>query len=271
MSELWAPLGEALFRLPFITGILLAVLLPALGAWLLLRDEWLAALGLTHLAAAGALCSLVWGMPSMLGGCLGALIGGMLKTLVKAQGNEGYGFMVLGGWAILLLIAANTPGGAALGHALHDGQLYLTGVGESIAAALLLTAVGVAWPWLERPLLRARLLPEHERANALPAWRWHLGFEWAVAASLALGVATFGLMAAFAAAFAPAWLAFRWARGWRWTVALAVLLGVSEYAIAFILALRYDQPFGPVFVAVAVVGVGSEVLRRSLIASLSRE
>jgi zinc/manganese transport system permease protein len=46
---------DPIFRLALLDGLLLALVLPLLGAALLLRDEWLAALGFANLAAAGAL------------------------------------------------------------------------------------------------------------------------------------------------------------------------------------------------------------------------
>ncbi|KAB2921217.1 MAG: ABC transporter, partial [Dechloromonas sp.] len=46
-----------LFLVPFLTGLLLAVVLPLLGCYLRLRDEWLAALAYAHVTAAGALAA----------------------------------------------------------------------------------------------------------------------------------------------------------------------------------------------------------------------
>ena len=59
----WEIFADPLFRLPFVAGLLIAAVLPVLGALLMLRDEWLAALGLAHLAAAGALLGLAVGAP----------------------------------------------------------------------------------------------------------------------------------------------------------------------------------------------------------------
>ena len=60
-----------LFLLPFLTGLGLAVLLPVLGCYLRLRDEWLAALAYANVAAAGALLGLVGGLPPAAGGEIG--------------------------------------------------------------------------------------------------------------------------------------------------------------------------------------------------------
>lgn len=247
-----AILLDPLFRLPFVTGLLLAGVLPLLGALLMLREEWLAALGLAHLAAAGAMLGLAAGAPAVIGGTAGALAGGTAKAAFGARGNPAYGFMILIGWAAMMLVAANTAIGDSLGHALIDGQLYFAGVLELTAALILLALCAVALPWLSGKLLRACFFPRFERANALPAWRWHFGFDLLAAAGMAVGTATLGLMGAFALVFVPAWLAFRWASGWRWTSILAAASGICGYSIAFALALGLDQPFGPVLVAVLV-------------------
>jgi len=88
-------LFDPLFRVPFITGLLLAAVLPLLGTLLMLREEWLAALGFAHLAAASALLGLTAGMPAVIGGTAGALAGGAAKTALRAHGNAAYGFMIL--------------------------------------------------------------------------------------------------------------------------------------------------------------------------------
>jgi zinc transport system permease protein len=243
---------DPLFRVPFFTGLAVAAVLPLLGALLTLRDEWLAALGLAHLAAASALVGLAAGVPAVIGGSAGALMGGTAKSLLSARGNAAYGFMILIGWSAMLLVAANTAVGDSLGHALIDGQLYFAGVVE-LSSALLLAGLGTAaLPWLSRNLLRARFFPRFERANALPAWRWHLTMDMLAAIGMAVGTATLGLMGAFALVFAPPWLAFRLARGWRPTLLVSALLGTGGYLLAFVMALVLDQPFGPVMVSVLV-------------------
>lgn len=251
------PLIDPLFQLPFATGLLLACLLPLIGALLMLRDEWLAALGLAHLAAAGALLSVAAGLPAVSGGLVTALGGGMLKGLLGVRGNAAYAFMILGGWSALLLIAANTAIGDSLGHALVEGQLYFASRADLTAAITLTVVAAPTLIWLMPRLLRARLFPQHEVANALPARRWHLGFDLLSAAAMAIGTATLGLMGAFALVFVPNWLAFRYARGWGWTLALCTALGMAGYLAAFQLALILDQPFGPVFVGVFLIAAAT--------------
>jgi zinc transport system permease protein len=248
MAGLTEILMDPLFRLPFTTGLLLAVVLAPLGGLLMLREEWLAALGFAHIAAASALLGLAAGLPAVIGGATGALVGGAVKATSRARGNAAYAFMILTGWAAMLLVAANTALGDSLAHALIDGQLYFADTLDLAAAATLVLAAAAALPWLSQRLLRARFFPRFEQANALPAWRWHLGLDLLAAAGMAVGTATLGLMGAFALVFVPAWLAFRLAPSWRWTLVLAAAIGMGGYLVAFALALALDQPFGPVLV-----------------------
>lgn len=251
---------DTLFLTPFLTGLPLVLVLPLLGTLLRLREEWLATLGLAHLAGASGLAGMAAGIPVVLGAPLGALLGAAAKS--RGGGNSAYAVMILLGWSLTLLIAANTALGDALAHAVVDGQLYFAGSRELIAA-ITVGVVGLATlPWLTPRLIRAQLFPQHEIANRLPAWRWHLGFDLLVALTIAVGTATLGLMATFALVFLPAWIAFRHAPNWRAGNLLSAGIGVVAYLAAFALALWLDQPFGPVLVAVLSLAFSSSLLMR---------
>ncbi len=256
MDIILAGFSEPLFRLPLITGLLLSALLPLLGCYLMLRDEWLAALGLAHLAGAGALLGGLMGLPALVGGSVLACAGASHKALWQIHGNLAYAFMILLGWSTMLLLAANTRLGESLASAMIDGQLYFAATPELAAALALALLTALALPWLGPRLLRARLFPRLEQANQLPAWRWHLGFDLLVALAMASATATLGLVAAFALILLPSWAAFRLASGWRWCLLIAVLFGVVGFALAFALALLLDQPFGPVAVVTLLALAG---------------
>ena len=73
-------IGDPLFTVPFLSGLLVAAVLSAVGVLLRLRNEWLAALGFAHLAGASALIGLAIHMPVVLGATFGATIGAVIKT-----------------------------------------------------------------------------------------------------------------------------------------------------------------------------------------------
>ena len=93
---------DPLFHIPFLVGLLVSVVLPLTGTLLRLREEWLAALGLAHLAGASGLIGLAAGLPAVLGAPLGAIVGALIKTFGSFRGNTVYALMILAGWAITL-------------------------------------------------------------------------------------------------------------------------------------------------------------------------
>ncbi|WP_303904005.1 metal ABC transporter permease [Thiohalomonas denitrificans] len=246
---------DPLFQIPFLVGLILAAVLPLIGVLLRLRNEWLAALGLAHLAGASALAGLAFGIPAVAGGPMGAAAGALLKTFGRIQGNTIYAAMILVGWSTTLLLAANTTLGSSMGHALVEGQLYFAGTAQLVAASLLMLLTIALLPKLMPHLIRTEFFPGQGQANHRFAWRWHLGFDLLVAVGMAVGTGTVGLMGAFALVFLPPWLAFRTAPSWRGTLIIALVTGTLGYLIAFALALYFDQPFGPALVALLLIGM----------------
>ncbi len=246
-----------LFLLPFLTGLVLAIVLPLLGAYLRLRDEWLAALSYAHIAAAGALLALVSSLPPAAGGIGTALAAGAGKRFFAARlsGGASYALLLLGSWSVAVLLAANHPLAERLGHALFDGQLYFAD-----GATLALVAIGgaislLALRALSRSLLLAHLYPDFFRIRGLRAWPIQLGFDMLAALCLALATMSLGVMGAFALVFIPPWLAFRRAASWRGGLWRALVIGLAAYLGAFGVALWLDQPFGPIL-ALLLVGIG---------------
>lgn len=246
-----------IFLIPFLTGLGFAVLLPLLGSYLRLRDEWLAALAYSHVAAAGALLALVAGWVPVLGGLLAAALAGAGRRLFakRLSGGAGDALLLLGGWAAAVLLAANEPMAERLGHALFDGQLYFAG-----SEQLWLVAVGglialLVLRALSPKLLLARVYPDLFRLRGSPVWPIQMGFDLLAALCLALATMSLGVMGAFALVFIPPWLAFQRAGNWRAGLWWALGIGVVAYLAAFGLALGLDQPFGPVL-AILLVAVG---------------
>jgi zinc transport system permease protein len=259
---------DPLFRVPFITGLLFAAVLPLLGMYLRLREEWLAALAFAQVAAAGALGAAIQGLPVPLGSFGAAGAAAAAKSWLFRSGNNGYALLMVAGWGAAILMLANAPMADQLGNALFDGQLYFAGV-EHLwgAAAFSLIALGVL-RWLSRRLLLEHMFPDFFRASGQSARRYHLSFDLLVATGIALATASIGVMAAFSLVFAPSMVAWQWGKSWKFALGVSVVSGLASYVVAFELALRLDQPFGPVLalclVSAAVIsGVARWALRHS--------
>lgn len=246
-------LFDPLFRAPFATGLLLALVLPLVGNYVRLRDEWLAALGLAQVAAAGGLIAVLVDWPTMSGALLASGMTAALKGRLARAGNDNYALLVLLGWGAAFLAAANSAVGPEVAQAFVDGQLYFIGWPQLLIILVATFLVAVILPLLSRFILVDRFFPDHFSANRVAAWKYHLAFDVMVAGTLAFAAATVGVMATFALVFVPPWLAFRFAGGWRQGLVLAATLSGLAYVMGFAGALLLDQPFGPTQVVVLLV------------------
>ncbi len=254
-----------LFAIPFLTGLCLAVLLPLLGCYLRLRDESLAALAYAHVAAGGALLAMLAGLPPPVGGVAASAAAALAKEPLAARlpASALFPLLLLAGWAVGMLVAANHPLAERVGSALFDGQLYFADAGRLATVAAGTLACLLVLRRLSRPLLLSQLYPDHFRLRGAAIWPVHGGFDLLAALALALATTTLGVMATFALVFVPPWLAFRRAGDWRRGLRLALLVSVSGYIAAFAMALWFDQPFGPVLAILLILLAGVAACSRS--------
>jgi zinc transport system permease protein len=264
-------LFDPLFRVPFVTGLLFAATLPPLGMYLRLREEWLAALAFAQVAAAGALAAAIQGLPVALGSFGVAGAAAAVKSWLFRSGNNAYALLMVVGWSAAILMLANAPMADQLGHALFDGQLYFAGLEQLWSAAIFALIAFGALRWLSRKLLLEHMFPDFFRASGQSARQYHLSFDLLVAGGIALATASIGVMAAFSFVFAPSMIAWQWAQSWKVALGVSVAFGLASYVAAFELALRVDQPFGPVLVlclatAAVLSGAARWALSRSRLA-----
>ncbi|HEY7440808.1 MAG TPA: metal ABC transporter permease [Vicinamibacterales bacterium] len=253
-------LFDPLFLLPLVNGALVAILLPALGVYTRLREEWLASLGVAQTAAAGVAIGSLVSRAVTVGALAGAAVAGLLKRMAGRSGNDMYAVLILIGWSAALLAAANSTRGEDLARALIEGQLYFTSRWHLVALVFACGATGVVLPWLSPRLLLGRFFPSHFLANGVTHPRHELVFDVLLAACLALAAMTVGVMAAFGLVFVPAWVAFRFAGSWRSTFVLSSSLGLVSYSVSYAAALVLDQPYGFVLVAVLLFLAAARVL-----------
>jgi zinc/manganese transport system permease protein len=253
-------LFDPLFLLPFVNGALLSVLLPVFGAYARLRGEWLASLGIAQMAAAGVVIGLYFGHAALAVALGVALLAAVAKTLIARGGNDAYAVMILAGWSVALLAAANTAHGDELGRALIQGQIYFTGLAELARLAALALVTAGCLPMISRRLMLGRFFPAHFVANGTSTPGHDLAFDVLFAGALAFAATTVGVMGAFALVFIAPWVAFRFAGGWRRALVWSAGIGVGAYAASFALAILLDQPFGPVLVVALLFAAASRLL-----------
>ncbi len=250
----FAQVFDPLFRVPLANGFLLALVLPLLGAYVRLRNEWLAALGLAQVTAAGGVMAILVGVHPLAGSLGAAVVAAALKGRTERSGNDVYAVLLFFGWSAALLGAANSTRGEELSHSLLEGQLYFTTWANLGAALALVAVVAAGGAWLSKRLLLEHFFPESLAANGASPWKLHLAFDLLVAFSVALATESIGVMATFALVFLPPWVAFRIAGSWKRALVHCAGFSLTAYLAAFVLAIVLDQPFGPMLVGALVAG-----------------
>lgn len=256
-------LFDPLFRVPFFNGLLLALALSVIGAYLRLRDEWLSAFSLSQVAAAGGVVALPLGLPIVLTASVAAGLVALVFALMPRVNNNHYGWTILVGWSAALVLAANTHQGSVVVESLLRGQLYFSSVTHLVAATVLIIFIATLLPWISKPLMIGRFFPDFFSANRIPAWHHRLPFAALMVFSVVLGTVAMGAVPAFAMAFIPAWVGFVLCKGWRKALVVTVLLGLAAYLAGFAIAMQLDQPFGPVLVIMLALLAPLRLLKAS--------
>lgn len=251
-----------LFQVPFLTGLALTLVITLIGAWLRLRDEWLAALGLPHIAAAGGVLGTLINWPVTLAATVTTAAATGFKLIAEKNSNHHFALMLILGWGGALLLAANTYQGEMISEGLLRGQIYFSTTGHFLGAMGLLAVTVVSFPWLNRRLLTARFFPDHHSANGMSRLPHEGLFAVVLVASVVLGTQALGALPAFALFVIPPWVAFGLASGWKQGLWLSALIGVTAYVTAFILAIALDQPFGPALTLLLVLSALLRIARR---------
>lgn len=256
-------LFDPLFRIPFWVGLCLAGALSLIGALLRMRNEWLAALALSQIAAAGGMLSVLLHWPVLVGACAAAALVMLVRALSSAFDNNHYALVILIGWSATLLLGTFIDHGQGIAESLLRGQLYFTHVGHLAGAAILFLGTAAAFPWLSPRLLTARFFPDYHRANRIVSWPFQGLFAVLVIGAAVLGTISLGAFPAFALLFVPSWVGFVWVDGWNRSIWVSVFVGVAVYAVAFVVALLTDMPFGPVLTALLALTCCLRFMRRT--------
>lgn len=253
-------LFDPIFRVPFLTGLCLAAALSLVGAFLRMRNEWLAALGLSQMAAAGGMASVFLGVPVLAGAFGAAALAMLVKAALPRVGNSHYALMILLGWSGTLVLGSYMDHGRVIGETLLRGQLYFTHGGHLAGALGLLVVVVAAFRWLSPRLLTARFFPDYHGANRIPVWPYTMLFAVVTMTAAVLGTISIGAFPAFAMLFVPPWIGFVLVDGWVRSVAASVVIGAVAYVLAFVLAVLIDLPFGPVLTGLLVLAASLRFL-----------
>ena len=239
---------------PFIGGLLMALLLGLGGAAFFLKGSAWQGLALAQMAATGGLVASVLAWP-LVPAALG-FAGVLTAVLQNRKEQERLSLAAfLAALAMTTLLASNFSQASLAAARWMEGQVYFL-AGSQVAWVVALAGVTLTvLPWVYRVWLLSQL--GADRGWRLPAGRrlQFLDVVWRLLL-VVLGSLTLGLPAALVCLLLPAWTAAMFARGLKSFFLLSVVFSLTAFLLAWVIALRGDQPFAPVLVLVAMVQGG---------------
>lgn len=265
-SEAWAFFGPA-----WVSGVLLAALLPLAGLYVLAREQVFAGAALSQASAFGIALALVLGGAGSHAGDAWALLAGAavavaaafhIQAAGAARRESRAGWVFVAGGVGALLVLADSPLGQEEVRRLLSSSLLGAGPWQAGALGLLgLAVAGLVWRRRRRWTLLL-LDPDFAAASGWDPRRFERGAAVCLALLLTLAVRQAGFLFAFAALLLPAAAARRLSRRALPLWWLAPLLGAVTAALGFLWGHWADLPPGLCAAALMVLGAGLAGRRR---------
>ncbi|MCY2960203.1 MAG: metal ABC transporter permease [Planctomycetota bacterium] len=262
-----------LFRWPLLSALVAGIVLPAVGAFLLVRRTSFHGIVLPQFAAAGVVFAyailgwwietiglggltlddalhdphaastfgLVWGGLFTLGGILLLVVSGRRGGSESARAAAGFAVAS----AAVLVLGRLSPIGRGPVDELLAGEVLGVGVHDFEVLAAALAVAGLLLAWFGRDLL----LTSYDREAAIVlgkrATTFETLFQGIVGLAVAAGTLTLGPILVFGLLVVPPLAARPWSRSMGGFVGLSLAIGAMAALIGETAALEWDLPLGP--------------------------
>ena len=217
----------------------------AVGTFVLLRREPLAALALPHVVAVGAAVALRMAWPALPAALGSVALAVAVLAWAKRNAAEHWVLPALyvAGLSVSFLVIANSGAHLAELQNLFTGiEVAVTPFQAAVAAPALLAAGAACALLWRRWLALAQVPPAAELAGLHPA-RWDVCFLCLLALVTVLGTSTVGAVMVVAMLFLPAGAALPWAGRLPGALVAASVIALLVLAAGFVLSVEMQWPF----------------------------
>ena len=278
LREIVSP--DFLLRNSIYVTLLVGLVCPIIGSFLVLRRLIFLGVALPQVASAGVALTLslhiLTGHDSVFHDISESHLGGSLAftfvTIVilacierwgKGAGEGGLGSLYVLTTAASILILAKCPTAEQSWLSLFKGEIVALS-GRDVATTLISFSIAMACLII---FAKELLLVSYDREMAITLRKnvfvWDLMLYLLLGLVIAVSVLTVGPMVTFGFLVIPPLIVHPWAGNMRWFFALGGVVGAIAAFLGFWVAYRYDLPVGPTDVVLLGVGLGaSKILRR---------
>ena len=242
-------------------SLLIALMLSAMGVYVVVRRVVFVGAALAQVSAAGAALGILLGMHAEWVAMAATLVGVALlsirprRVVLPAEGAIGIGFALASTLAILII--AKTPGGEGDTLLLLYGNILAVPPRELIELAFVSPLLILVHVLFRRQFFMVAFNPEISQAAGVRVQFWNFLLYMTLGVGIASGIHVAGSLLTFAYLVVPPLAGLMIARRAWHVLVFSLILAVAGTVLGIWGSVRWDLPTGPSIVAALVLGSGA--------------
>ncbi|OGI14265.1 MAG: hypothetical protein A3E38_03130 [Candidatus Moranbacteria bacterium RIFCSPHIGHO2_12_FULL_54_9] len=240
----------------FQAGVLLALIAPIIGMFLVVRRYSLLADALAHVSLLGVALALLFQIPVFIGALCASILAalGMERLRIEGRvlGESIIALFLSSSLALSVVILSATTGLNANLLSYLFGSLTTVSTGDVTILAVLAAVIVAFFGFFYRQLFLFALDEDLARVSGVRVRMVSNGFIILAAATVAAALQIVGTLLIGALMVVPVLTAMQWQRGFRMTLFLSVIFSLLSVLTGFVLAYALDLASGGMIVIVAV-------------------
>lgn len=227
-------------RRAWLAGLIMALICPLIGSFLVLRRQSLIGDGLGHIAFAGVAAGALWGVSPVLSAAAATVIGALAIEQVRVRLSEAADmvlaiFFYTGMGLAVIFTGLNKEGGFNLGSVLF-GSLMMVSRQDLLIVGVLAVAAAAFVALFYRPLQYLTFDETSARVAGLPVRRLNLLLVLLTALTVALSMRIVGLLLVSAMMVIPVACALNTAKSFAGTIIQSMAYGVASVSAGLVLS-----------------------------------
>lgn len=244
-------------RRAWLAGLIMALICPLIGSFLVLRRQSLIGDGLGHIAFAGVAAGALWGFSPVLSAAVATILGALAIEQVRVRLSEAADmvlaiFFYSGMGLAVIFTGLNKEGGFNLGSVLF-GSLMMVSRQDLLVVGILAIATALFVGLFYRPLQYLTFDETSARVAGLPVKKLNLLLALLTALTVALSMRIVGLLLVSAMMVIPVACALNTAKSFAGTILQAMAYGVASVCGGLIISYYGNLAPGGTIVLVCTV------------------
>jgi zinc transport system permease protein len=253
----------------FLAGIMIALVAPVIGTYLVLRRQSLMAETLSHVSLAGVAIGALLGLYPMLTAMVAALLGAIfvdtLRRSFRSYSELSIAILMSGGLASAVVLMSLNKGVSRSFTSYLFGSIIAVSETDLYVMAGVVVLVGLFFWFLWRPMYNLTFDEETAKVSGVPVKLLSLSFSLMAGLVVAVSMPIIGVLLVSSLMTLPASIALRISRGFAMTMFVAVLVGLICVLGGLTVSYALDIPPGGTIVLLLLATLVLTLLIKSIV------